>query len=57
MPENISITCATGQMLVEVLPEAGLMLNAACGGGGRCGKCTVKIADAPDGVADVCADP
>ena len=38
---------AQGETLYTLLSGLGYRVNAPCGGGGRCGKCRVSIADAP----------
>ena len=37
--------------LHTLLAEGGIRLNAPCGGNGRCGKCRVRIANAPEPTA------
>ena len=32
-----------GGKLLNVLAENGIYVSSACGGGGSCGKCTVKV--------------
>lgn len=41
--ENISTQASEGITLMEALKEAGIFLDAPCGGHGTCGKCLVKI--------------
>lgn len=41
--ENRTIEAEAGSNLLEVLRDAGIEVNAPCGGGGVCGKCKVKI--------------
>ena len=41
LPENLRIEAAEGETLLSVLRTAGLILDAPCGGEGRCGKCRV----------------
>lgn len=42
-PENVRIRVSTGANLLEAALEAGVHINAACGGQGVCGKCLVVI--------------
>ena len=41
LPENLRIKAENGETLLAVLRTAGLILDAPCGGEGRCGKCRV----------------
>ena len=41
MPEKQRIEAENGETLLSVLRTAGLILDAPCGGEGRCGKCRV----------------
>ncbi len=43
LPHNKQITVANGESLIRAAMEAGVHINASCGGGGVCGKCRVKI--------------
>ncbi len=43
LPEKKNIDAAAGTDLLTVLRTAGMAPDAPCGGGGRCGKCTVRI--------------
>ena len=43
LPQKLNIRAEAGRNLLEVLREAGLSLNAPCGGSGTCGKCKVLI--------------
>lgn len=50
VPDNGSVTVAPGTPLLEAARQAGLRLQAPCGGQGRCGKCLVHAptgADSP----------
>jgi Na+-transporting NADH:ubiquinone oxidoreductase subunit F len=38
-----TITCAAGGKLLGALADANLYVSSACGGGGTCGQCKVKI--------------
>lgn len=44
-PHNKSITAEDGDNLLRVAMEAGVHINASCGGEGVCGKCRVIIED------------
>lgn len=44
-PHNKSITAEDGDNLLRVAMEAGVHVNASCGGEGICGKCRVIIED------------
>lgn len=37
------VTAATGMKLLGALAEAGIFVPSACGGGGTCGQCKVKV--------------
>ena len=41
-PESTSIEVLENTTLMEALKEAGIFLDAPCGGRGTCGKCLVK---------------
>ena len=43
LPHNKQITVADGESLIRAAMEAGVHINASCGGGGVCGKCRVLI--------------
>ncbi|MBQ3503922.1 MAG: DUF4445 domain-containing protein [Oscillospiraceae bacterium] len=43
LPGNIVLEARVGSNLQEVLREAGIYLDAPCGGKGTCGKCKVTI--------------
>jgi uncharacterized 2Fe-2S/4Fe-4S cluster protein (DUF4445 family) len=43
LPHNRQITVRPGENLIRAAMEAGVHINASCGGGGVCGKCRVKI--------------
>ena len=38
-----TISCSAGGKLLGALADAGLYVSSACGGGGTCGQCKVKI--------------
>jgi ferredoxin len=43
LPHQKKITVADGENLIRAAMEAGVHINASCGGGGVCGKCRVII--------------
>ena len=43
LPHNIEITVQDGENLIRAAIEAGVHINASCGGEGVCGKCQVII--------------
>ena len=43
LPHNIEITVQDGENLIRAAIEAGVHINASCGGEGVCGKCRVII--------------
>jgi len=43
LPHNIEITVTRGKNLIRAAMEAGVHINASCGGEGACGKCRVII--------------
>ena len=45
LPHNIEITVTKGENLIRAAMEAGVHINASCGGEGVCGKCRVIIED------------
>lgn len=50
LPADIRCDISEGTNLMEALRSAGILLDAPCGGNGRCGKCTVN-ADGADVLA------
>ena len=51
LPHNIKITVEKGENLLRAAMEAGVHINASCGGEGVCGKCRVIVEDGKvDGV-------
>jgi len=42
-PSNRSVTVAAGTSLMKAAREAGLHINASCGGAGVCGKCRIIV--------------
>lgn len=49
MPEGKSYDFSSGSSLMQIILDAGLFLDNACGGKGLCGKCRVKIVDSAEG--------
>jgi uncharacterized 2Fe-2S/4Fe-4S cluster protein (DUF4445 family) len=45
LPHNRKIEVAEGEILIRAAMEAGVHVNASCGGEGVCGKCRVIIED------------
>jgi len=45
LPHNRKITVDSGETLIRAAMEAGVHVNASCGGEGVCGKCRVLIED------------
>ena len=45
LPHNKEITVTEGERLIRAAMEAGVHINASCGGEGVCGKCRVLIED------------
>ena len=43
LPHNVSIRVEDGEQLIRAALEAGVHVNASCGGEGVCGKCRVII--------------
>ena len=43
LPHNKEITVLDGERLIRAAMEAGVHINASCGGEGVCGKCRVII--------------
>ncbi|WP_299976682.1 ASKHA domain-containing protein [Desulfobacula sp.] len=43
LPHNVSIEVDDNENLIRAAMEAGIHINASCGGGGVCGKCRVLI--------------
>lgn len=42
-PQNITVTVAPGAILLDALRQAGITVDAPCGGRGTCGKCVVHV--------------
>lgn len=42
-PDNLTITVADGTLLIEAIRQAGLYIDAPCGGQGKCRKCQVTL--------------
>ena len=51
MPEGKQYDFASGKNLMEIMLDAGLFIDNACGGKGLCGKCRVKITEGDAGEA------
>ncbi len=43
LPHNTEIEIESGETLIRAAMDAGVHINASCGGGGTCGKCRVII--------------
>ena len=43
LPHNKEITVPAGTTLIRAAMEAGVHINASCGGEGVCGKCRILI--------------
>ncbi len=43
LPHNIVISVPPGTTLIQAALDAGVHINASCGGEGVCGKCRVVI--------------
>ena len=43
LPQEYIVSCKKGENLLSVLRTAGIVVDAPCGGTGRCGKCKVTI--------------
>ena len=43
LPTNITVSVEPGTTLLQAQIQAGLHLDAPCGGKGTCGKCTVEV--------------
>ncbi len=54
LPQNVSVEAADGTSLLDAAREAGVVLDAECGGEGVCGKCMARIAagEIPPGSED-----
>ena len=54
LPHNISIAVAPGSSIIQAALDAGVHINASCGGEGVCGKCRVRVeqGDVADGVSE-----
>lgn len=51
MPEGKQYDFASGKNLMEIMLDAGLFIDNACGGKGLCGKCRVRITEGDAGEA------
>jgi len=54
LPHNMSITVPSGTSIIQAALDAGVHINASCGGEGVCGKCRVRIEEGSvaDGVSE-----
>jgi len=54
LPHNKEITVPDGESLIRAAMEAGVHINASCGGEGVCGKCRVIVEDGTveDGITE-----
>ncbi len=43
LPLDVTVEVDQGRNLLEIAMDAGVHINASCGGAGSCGKCKVKI--------------
>ena len=50
-PEGKQFEFASGKNLMEIMLDAGLFIDNACGGKGLCGKCRVRVVDGDAGQA------
>jgi len=48
LPDNISITVEHGENLLNAAANAGVFIQAFCGGEGVCGKCRIKLEKGED---------
>jgi uncharacterized 2Fe-2S/4Fe-4S cluster protein (DUF4445 family) len=48
-PAGVVVLAEEGANLLDVAAEAGVQIDAPCGGQGRCGRCKVRLADGGDG--------
>ena len=55
LPHNKEITVPDGENLIRAAMEAGVHINASCGGEGVCGKCRVIVEDGTveDGITEM----
>ncbi|MGC9529545.1 MAG: ASKHA domain-containing protein [Candidatus Bipolaricaulaceae bacterium] len=51
LPQDITLRVAEGATLLSSLQQAGLPVESACGGRGRCGRCRVRFLAAPPATA------
>ncbi len=58
LPHHIKATVADNESLIRAAMEAGVHINASCGGGGVCGKCRVLIesGEVADGISEKLTD-
>ncbi len=43
LPHNVKIEVDNNESLIRAAMDAGVHINASCGGGGVCGKCRVMV--------------
>jgi len=43
LPHNVSIEVPPGSSVIQAALDAGVHINASCGGEGVCGKCRVRV--------------
>ena len=43
LPHNRTISVSPGETLIRAALQAGVHINASCGGGGVCGKCRIRL--------------
>ena len=49
LPSGREVFCARGTTILEAARQAGLYIEAACGGAGKCGKCRVRVVEGDSG--------
>ncbi|MDR0477951.1 MAG: ASKHA domain-containing protein [Desulfobulbaceae bacterium] len=54
LPHNRTISISKGETLIRAALQAGVHINASCGGGGVCGKCRVRLEEGAvsDGISE-----
>ncbi len=54
LPHNVSIDVEPGTSVIQAALDAGVHINASCGGEGVCGKCRVRIEEGAvaDGISE-----
>ena len=58
LPHTISIEAPSGSTIIQAALDAGVHINASCGGEGVCGKCRVIIesGEVQDGFSERLSD-